>query len=224
MEQNLEVQKLTAGQKFKYFFTKPGELFKEYIEKPKFGLMFAVLGVITAIYTFVTNYVSKDLMDKILNENFKNVDPQTAEMSKKILSVSTHPALQIFFGLVGLYIGIILVSLIYLGLVKAFKGKINFIQTVAVYSLACLTQGIGRIFKSIYMLISGKPIGVESALHPTVSSTIFSMVDVFAIWYILFLIIGLSTVSGISKKKSGIIVAIVFIANILYKLSLLKLA
>lgn len=226
MEQNLATEKLTMGTRIKYFFTKPGELFKEYIDKPRIGISFLILGLATIFYTYVTSILTKDLLDKMMGDQFQNMDPQTIEMAKKTFSVLNSPILKVFMALIGLYIGIVIVGLIYWGIISLFKGKISFKQTIAVFCLASMATAIGQILKSIYMLITSKPIiGIESTLKPTTSSVIFNSLDIFTIWYMVLFIIGISTVSGISKKKSAAIVIVLYLIQIgfaLFSLSLSK--
>ena len=58
------------------------------------------------------------------------------------------------------------------------------------------------------MAITNNPVGVKALAKPTLLNGFLDSFDIFNIWQIVLLTIGISVVGKISKKKSFAIVAI----------------
>ncbi|MDP4147094.1 MAG: Yip1 family protein [Bacillota bacterium] len=217
MENN--IQQLSFGEKIKNFFIHPSRVFEQYKEKPTFWLKLIVFLLVGVIMSIITTIKSRPEMEKYMTETLKKAGGglQTADSVKQIVAISTNPVLIGVMGLITFVVVVLIASLIYFGLIKLLKGQIKFSQMLAVYTLASMPVVIGDIVKTIYMLAANKSIGSDK-YHPSYMNTLTSNLDIFIIWQIVLLIIGISTVSGISKKKSTALVLILNVLSILLAL------
>lgn len=210
MEENYEVEKLSLMERLKYFFINPGKVFEQYIEKPTVLIKLVIIAI-GAILTAVVTSMQKDV---IINESLKllqgkNLPAQTLEAEKNMLNITLSAPVLIIVGLLTLAATVALLSLIYWGLTSAFKGTITFGQTVAVYTLAYMPKVVYAIWVCIRSLTTNSIAGLKNAGNQTFITTFTGVINIFSIWQIVLLVIGLAKVGKISKKKSAIIVILV---------------
>jgi hypothetical protein len=208
--------KLTFGQKLKFYFTKPGKVFAEYIEKPKHLVNLLILAVITCITSIMSVLATKDSVSKLLDEQLKGMDPSVAEMTRSITNVTTSPLVAAITGLIGLLIFVYLSSAIYLGLTKLFKGEGTYSQMVATYILAYFPVAIGKFISAAYSLVNKKPILNTKGMG--IGDTLINAFNVFGLWRIVLFAIGISVVFKLSKKKSAAIVIIIWAILLVFSL------
>ncbi|EJO5347806.1 YIP1 family protein [Clostridium botulinum] len=205
---------LTLKEKFKFFFTSPSKLFEHYRENPKFGILLLITAICTAIYTLIFSNVSKEIMKKYMEKQFEGLDPQTLEMTKKTMDTINNPVLKtsstLLFGVIGIFLIALLIFIIF----KISKVALSYKQTVTLYLVAGLSTCIGSMFKSIYMLISKKAIGLNAVLNPSIKNTLIANIDIFNIWYYVLLGIGIYAMGKTSKKKAIILTVVLVILSI----------
>ncbi|WP_333860669.1 Yip1 family protein [Clostridium sp.] len=198
-EQNLSIDK-----KIIYFFKKPGIVFSEFIEKPKYLWTMLLIILINIIYGIMQTTTSMDILKKSITDKFKD----TPDISQALIGKAASIPIQVVTIIVTTIIGIYLASLVYMGLARIFGSKIKYKQIVSVYCLSMLSITIGKIVKWLYMAITNNPVGVKALAKPTLLNGFLDSFDIFNIWQIVLLTIGISVVGKISKKKSFAIVAI----------------
>lgn len=217
-EEDFDTKNLSFSEKINIFFTKPSLLFKPKIEKPSYAKNFWILCAITVIYNLINTMVTKTKTDELMNEMVKGMDAQTAELTKGITGFFSNPIVGSILTIIGFVILVYFASLIYFLLAKLFKGEGKYSHMVSTYLLASYPIAVGQIVKIIYMLVTKNPIGFEAQANPTLTSTLMSKFEIFVLWKLVLLVIGISTVFKMSKKKSATIIIIVFLIVLGYSL------
>lgn len=220
MEEIVLNEKLTLNDKTKYFFKNPSILFKQYIEKPKYGVTLLIFIIASAVYSASYTIGCKDLIIEMIEKQTQGIGQQQAVEFAK--SMGTNPLISSVSAVIGAIIAVYLGSLVYFLVTKFDGGKITYKQTVSIYCLASIAPAIGLILKSVYVLISHKPILINP-MNPTLVSTLLSYFDPFNIWEYVLLVIGISTVGKLSKKESTFIVTICVIISVCISLLLFAL-
>lgn len=200
---------LSIDKKIVYFFKKPGIIFSEFIEKPKYLWTMLLIILINIIYGIMQMTTSIDILKKSITDKFKEAAAGTSQaLIEKSIEYATSIPIQTVTIIITTIIGIYLASLVYMGLARIFGSKIKYKQIVSVYCLSMLSITIGKIIKWLYMAITSNPLGVKALTKPTLLNGFLDNFDIFNIWQIVLLTIGISVVGKISKKKSFAIVAI----------------
>lgn len=218
MEQNTmenEVQKLTLGEKLKFYFIRPQKVFAQYLEKPKFWLNLIILAVITCISAVISSIASKELVNKLMEQQMQGIDPAAAQMAQGITNFTTSPAFIVITSLFSLAFMVFISSAIYYGLAKMFGGEGTYTQMVATYVLAYYPVVIGNLISAIGSLIT-KPQTIETKV--TIVDSLIKAFNVFGLWRIVLFALGISVVFKLSKKKSFIIVIIIWAVLLLFSL------
>ncbi|MDP4178713.1 MAG: YIP1 family protein [Bacillota bacterium] len=217
MENEIIEGKLSFGEKVKCFFINPTRYFKQYKEKPKFGLMFVIISIVTLICQIITYVISHDKYSQYVEGYYKSVGIQQSQMDLSIKIANASQLVGAILSPLGVLVPILLVALIFFLLNKAFKGKATYPQMVSVCAHAAIIQLFYIIFVTIHLLITKNvenPFDFKTLLS---FSNIFSKyVNVFSIWKLVVTIFGVSAVSEIPKKKSVIIVVLVFLLGFVY--------
>lgn len=215
MENDINVENLTFGEKVKSFFINPTRYFASYKEKPKFLLTLLLITLVTVIYTIITFTVSKDSMleaAKKAMEQQLNGQP----VPDQVMNLYNSPFFMVM-GTIGAVVGaiatIFISGLVYYVVVKIFKGKVKIIEIISVYTHASIATAIGVVVKIVYTLITKKAVNLEVT---TLSSVLLNNIDVFVIWQLVLMVFGISAVANISKKKSMVVVLIVFALTLAY--------
>lgn len=217
MEENLEIKKLSAAEKIKYFFINPGKVFEEFRDKPTFLIKFLIIGLGVIISAFAESTQKEALIQKSIELLQKNNYPsQYLETAKKASEIALSAPVLIVEGLLRIAVLIAFLSFIYWLLTRIFNGENNYAETVAVYSLAYIPQTIYSLLCSVYIVVTHTMPGANAANNPTLLSTAFSGFNIFKLWQIVLLIIGLAKVGNISKKKAAFIVILVTLLGVAF--------
>ncbi|MBC2580215.1 Yip1 family protein [Clostridium sp. DJ247] len=212
---------LTIEKKLIYFFKKPSVLFSEFIEKPKYLWNMLIIIIVSIAYTIMKTTVSMDLIQKSVTDMFKKSSPNASpEIIQKAIDLQTSIPVQIGSVVITTIFIIYITALIYMALTRLFGCKIRYKQLVSIYCLSYLPITIGQVLKWIYMNITNKPLGVNSLINPSVLNAFLDVFDIFNIWQIVLLTIGISVVGKITKKRSFAIVIILFLLSTIISLAL----
>ncbi|MDD4503711.1 MAG: YIP1 family protein [Clostridiaceae bacterium] len=207
MESKESTIKKTLLQKLKLFFVKPSELFRDYLEKPTWALKLLIISLVSGIYTYGTKILGKDLIAEMMEEKAAAMSPEQAEAVRASIPFLNSPKMNIIsaaIGAVSIIVIILVVSLVYMAFVRVLKGKINYKQMLSIYTLAYMAAAIGMVVKLAFMYFTGNLLYLE--MTPTFTNTLYNNLDPFIIWQAILMVFGISVVSGISEKKSTIIV------------------
>lgn len=225
MESNEATTKKTLLKKLMLFFIKPSELFKDYLEKPTWALKLFMISIATALFTYATKILGKDLFTELMEEKAAAMSPEQAEAVKGSIAFLNSPMMNMVSAVVAVVSTIaiiLLVSLVYMVFIRALKGSIKYSQAVSVYTLAYMATAIGLIGKLAYMYLTGNLLYIN--MRPTYLDALYNNLDIFTIWQAILMVFGISAVSGISEKKSTIIVASMWFASLVISLGSVMLA
>lgn len=225
MESNDAIVKKTLLQKFKLFFVKPSELFKDYLEKPAWALKLLIISLVSALFTYATKILGKDLFIEMMEEKAAAMPPEQADAVRGSIAFLNSPIMNIVSAViaaVSMIAIILLISLVYMAFIRALKGKIKYAQVVSVYTLAYMATAIGMVVKLAYMYLTGNLLYID--FSPTYLDALYNSLDIFIIWQAILMVFGISAVSGISEKKSTIIVVSMWLASLAISLGSVMLA
>lgn len=222
---NFETQEnqsnLTLGEKIKYFFINPQKLFEDYLHHGKYAIPMIIVVAISTILAVIQGIVSRDAVkgavDKQINTT-PGMDPNALGIVKGIADVTTSPIFVAVTTIVGTLIAIYFYTLIYWLVSKMFKGTASYSQMVGVYVISRFAVIIGSAINLIYTVIANKPIDVNAAANLSFENVILGHLNVFGIWQMVLLVIGIAVVAGISKKKSISVVVIIWALGLMFSL------
>jgi len=205
----------TLLQKIKLFFIKPSELFRDYSEKPAWVLKLLIISLVSGLYTYGSKVLGKDLFTEMIEEKAASMSPEQAEALRAYIPFMNSPTMNIISaaaGVVSAIVIVLLISLIYIAFIKAFKGNIKYSQMLSVYTLAYMATVIGMAVKFAYMYITGNLLYIN--MSPSFTNILYNNLDPFIIWQAILMVFGVSVVSGISEKKSIIIVCSMWVLSL----------
>ncbi|MGI6587131.1 MAG: YIP1 family protein [Lutisporaceae bacterium] len=201
--------------RLKLFFVKPTKLFRDYIEKPVWGLKLFIISLVIGLYTYGAKILGEDLYVEMMEEKAAAMTPEQAEALRSSIALMNSPVMNIVSAAAGAVFAIaivLLVALVYMAFIRALKGSIKYKQILAVYTLAYMASVIGMVVRLAYMYFSGNLVYLN--LNPTFKDVLLNNLDPFIIWQSILMVFGISIVSGISEKKSIIAVAGMWLATL----------
>lgn len=213
-EQAEEKKPMSGGQKMWGIFSDPRRTFSSLSEKPTWILPVIVLIVIAMISSvLVTPFRMQEAIEKIdqnprlsaqqKEEIFDRMEEQRAKPVMKLISYIIAPIAAIFV------IVFIVSGLFYLGINVLLGGEASFKKVLSVYCWSGLVTIPGFIVKTPLMLVkkSSQIHTSLAALMPSGSEEnllfkILTHTDIFVIWEIWLISIGLAIVYKFSTKKT----------------------
>jgi len=232
-EQSLEPQEpfeeLSKGDAMAGVFTAPGETFETIAATPKKNywiipiLITIVVGIISTFLFMQDAELVSSTMEKQktkMAEQFeKNVKEgkMTQEDADKAME-SMNPS-GTFFKLIGYggsvigpFIILFILSLLYLIMLKIFKAEFEFVNVLNVVGLAMLITAVGSLISIVISVLKGEMSSVGLGLvlsQDTVGEkvhTLLTKLDVFSIWFYVVVAIGLSKIAKVDMIRSSSIV------------------
>jgi len=201
----------------------PGETFDSIVKRPNILgplLVFVVISVLSAVAVAVK--VDFDALAREAIEANPNIPPDKAAgavgMTKAIMKVSMYASPVLIVLMLVITAGICLLAF------KMFGGEGDFNIALSVTTYAWFPRLIRGILGAIVMLSKGS-LSIYELQNPIVSNLGFlfdpktqpvqyamgSALDIFNIWSLALLIIGLAAMSKFSKAKSATIVIVMWL-------------
>ncbi|EGD46678.1 hypothetical protein Cpap_1062 [Ruminiclostridium papyrosolvens DSM 2782] len=234
MEDNMQVSvngaaNLPQSTKMNFFkriagvFFWPGKVMDNLAERPRIVFPFIFLPIVQLVAVLAMIPMYKEFTR---NSTAELLAKQNLEMTTEQLNKAVNLAM--FWGPVGIAIGVVIAwvlgALILLGIIKIFKGQGGFKQVLSItgYSavittLSTVVHVIKTNITGVYDLFSYTSIAV---LMPNMNGNFFygmaKFLDVFSIWQYAVIAIGVAAVSKLPKKKAYLIVAGIFVVQLLY--------
>ncbi|KAA6453042.1 Yip1 family protein [Bacillus swezeyi] len=207
METHLEMEK---GKKPSLLgmITRPGEQFERMREKPVFWLPLFVVLILSVTGAYLLN-AKIDLTSELK-------DVPDAEVF-----ASAMKGAGVIGGIIGSVIAILISALIYWLIVKIGKGETDYVH---MFSLAVFTYFIaaaGQLINGLVIYYSNiDPEVVVTSLSSVITAeqplkAVLGVFDLFTVWSLALVAIGLQKVGGISKKAAWTAVIILFIISLL---------
>jgi hypothetical protein len=195
----------------KNFFIKPSAIFEGYKERPKWGLKLLVVTLIMGLFGLVSKLLTADIYPELLEKQLQN-NPNKEQLIEQAVAWNNTPVSNIIAFISSFIVFAVMFLVICLVLwliVKALGGKARYLQVVAIYGLASIATCIGLIFKTVFMFATNNLAFLN--LEPTVSSILFENLDVFYLWSLVLMFIGLKTTFEMPEKKSILAISILWL-------------
>lgn len=220
MEIDKNKKELGMDKKIIYFFKKPSAVFNEFIERPRYLWTMLIIVAINVVYAIMQTTLSMDIVKKSIIDKLKDTPNISQAMIESSIKYATSIPIQTVSVVATTIIGIYIAALLYKILTRIFGSKIKYKQLVSVYCLSLMSTTIGNVIKWLYMAVTGKALGVNSLTEPTMLNKFLDNFDIFNVWQVVLLIIGISVVGKMSRKKSFAIVAISCVFSVVLTLYL----
>ncbi|PFZ95278.1 Yip1 family protein [Bacillus wiedmannii] len=222
MEANLNTQK-AGGEKPSLFgmITSPGLQFERMKTSEKvwgmFFLMALLQGVLSAFTTYVTNTSPEMVkMKKELGE-FAGQSSLTSDVISSIVS-----------GTIGGMLVTFVVAAIYKMFMMFYGNDTSYKKLITIIVYANIVVIIGGFINAIIALILGVAPTAYTSLGPlfeagSVAYGIGSSIEVFYLWNIVLIWLGLQITAGVSKVKAAIPIIVLFIIKALFLAAIVML-
>ena len=211
METHLETEKVKNPSLFG-LITHPGEQFERMREKPAvwFPLVIVLLLSVTGAYMLSEKTVlSTDLSEMPDAEAFQ----------------AAMKGIGIIGGIFGFVIALLISALIYWLIVKIGRGTTNFVHMFSLSVFTYFIAAIGQFIGGLVIYYSNiDPTIVVTSLNGIIPAdeplkSVLGVFDIFTIWSLALVALGLQKVGGISKKAAWTGVIILFVISILLALT-----
>ncbi|ASB89811.1 Yip1 family protein [Bacillus sonorensis] len=211
MESQLDLSKEGRRPSLLGLITSPGEQFERMRDKPVFWLPLVVVLIISVAGAYFLNQklsISSELQEL-----------PNAELITSVLSV-----ISIVGSIIGSTISLLVSALIYWLIVKIGKGQTDYVH---MFSLAVFIYFIGAIGQlingAVISFANIDPEVIVTSLNGVIPAgqplkSLLAVFEIFAIWKLILLALGLQKVGGISKKAAWTGVAVLFVISILLAL------
>lgn len=218
-----EIEVLTSGERLLNIFYAPGKVFKSINNKPNFWLPMIITIVVNLLLYLVFFGPFRDAMLEGMIAQSVNNPAMPAEAIEKMSTIIAG----VMVGAIPITvaIGIFLLAVFYWLGSMIFKGKGTYMKFVSLMAhvglisvLSLVVTGIMAIFTGEFLI--NQPVTSLSSLLPdsmqmSPISVILSSFEVFNIWRLLLVALGIQEISGISRSKAFLIVGIIFLIGIL---------
>lgn len=220
--ENNEIQsRLTLGEKIKYFFINPQKLFEDYMQDGKYAISMVIVVVLSVIVAVVQGILLKDVLKGAVDNQLstmQGMDPSALGIVNGITNVTTSPIFVAITTIISVLVGIYFGTLIYWLVSKIFKGTASYSQMAGVYVISYFPLVIGGIIKLVYGIIVNKPIDINATANSSPVDVLLSSLNIFGIWQMVLLVIGIAVAAKISKKKSIGVVVIIWSLGLIFAL------
>jgi hypothetical protein len=190
-------------------------------KKPGWAWVMPALLVLVGLVVFsvVTAPLTSELALRQAQQQLASLPPQQAEQAATQVERFTSPPMVAAFSVVGGLVALVVIWLLgagilyFLGLVAG--GEANFAQSFAILTWSWLPYALRNLIMAAYVAYSGK------LLNPGLSSLVatgdqakdaanwlyglLSQVDLFYLWHLILVIVGLAAVGRLSKVKATIV-------------------
>lgn len=201
----------------------PGKAMDNLAERPRIAFPFIFLPMVQLVAMLAMIPMYKEFAR---NATVEFASKQNLEMTSEQLDKSVNMAMISgpVSGAVGVVITWVLGALILWGIIKLFKGQGSFKQVLSITGYA----GVITVLSTVVHVIKTNITGVYDILSYTSMAVLMpkmdgnfiygiaKILDVFSIWQYVVIAIGVAAVSKMPKKKAYLIVAAIFIIQVLW--------
>ena len=211
METNLETEKV-KNPSLLGMITRPGEQFERMREKPAFWFPLVIVLILSVTGGYMLS--EKTVLSSDLSE--MPVDAETFQAAMK--------GIGIVGGIFGFVIALLISALIYWLIVKIGRGTTNFVHMFSLSVFTYFIAAIGQFIGGLVIYYSNiDPTIIVTSLNGIIPAdeplkSVLGVFDIFTIWSLALVALGLQKVGGISKKAAWTGVIILFVISILLAL------
>lgn len=218
-----EIENLTSGQRLLNIFYSPGKVFKSINHKPNFWLPMIITMVISLLFYLAYSGPFGEIMMTTLEAQAATNPAMTPEFIETLVKIFSIAA--IIIAPFSVAFMIFLSALFYWLGSMIFKGHGSYMKYVSIMAHVGLISTISLIVTGLMYLISGeflldRPITSLASLLPdsmkmTMLDGLLLNFEVFSIWRLILIAIGIQEISGLSRKKAFVIVGIIYSIGII---------
>ncbi|MCB0721379.1 MAG: YIP1 family protein [Ignavibacteriae bacterium] len=210
-------------------FTEPGQTFETISKDPQRNywilptIIFIVLNLIATFITFSDPEILGNMMDERMSEAREKIEEKiknneiSREEGEKAIEMQekfSDPSSPVFIafgygaGIIGPFIQLFILGLIYFLGLKILKSPANYSGILNVIGLAFLISGIQHLVSSLLSILMGKVVTVGLGIFLSsdqLGSALYSIVssfDIFSIWFFVVVSIGIAHIGKISKGQA----------------------
>jgi len=232
-EENVETldqfEELSKTDAMSGVITEPGETFEAIASGPKnnywiYPVLIAVVLSLLSSFLFMRDpELSRNTMDKQkakmsekFDQNIRDGKMTQEEADNAMESMNPNSPFFKVIGYVGALVGpfiiLLLLSVVYLIVLKIMKAEVEFTNILNVVGLALLISSVGSILAILISIMKGNMTGVSPGIFLTEESigekafAFLNKLDVFTIWFYAVIAIGLTKIAKIDMAKSATIV------------------
>ena len=192
-------------EKVKYFFIKPSKLFQEPVQKSDYAISAIIIGFLSVFGEIIQSPVVRRTLRGTLNSaNTVNTvrDKQLVNsIFNSIVNTVTNPVATAIGNLIGILILVFVSSAIYLLICKIINADIDYGKMIIIYLIAYIPISLRTFFEGIYTSAANSTFFIDNRSAGYIS--IFLKYDLFKVWQVVILIIGIAVLGKVSKKKAA---------------------
>lgn len=220
-----EIELLSPIQRVVKVFVSPSEVFKSINVKPNFWMPVILMVVFTlGFYLLFFSQFKEGLLVTMEEQMRNSPNPLPEEFIQKTARISAISTV-VMTPVVSI-VGMLLSALYYWVFGMILKGKGGYTKHLSLIAHVSLVGLLSVIIMSVMILITGEfqlnePITSLASLLPDSMnvSPLYGMavkIEVFTIWRMCLIYLGLKEIGGLSSKKSLIIVITAFVLGMLF--------
>ncbi|MCH4569124.1 Yip1 family protein [Bacillus sp. LS15-K4] len=216
MEANLNTQK-AGGEKPSLFgmITSPGLQFERMKTTEKVWGMFFIVALLQGLVGGLNSYITYTSPEMI--EMQKKLGGALAEQGSLVSSVISST----IWGIVGVMIATLVVAAIYKVFMMFYGNDTSYKKIVMIIVYADIIVIIGGLINGIIALILGAAPTAYTSLGPLFEKGslvygIANSIEVFYLWNLVLIWLGLQVTAGLSKVKAAIPIIVLFIIKAVF--------
>ena len=216
MEANLNTQK-AGGEKPSLFgmITSPGLQFERMKTTEKVWGMFFIVAILQGIVGGLNSYITYTSPEMI--EMQKKLGGALAEQGSLVSDVISST----IWGIVGVMIATLVVAAIYKVFMMFYGNDTSYKKIVMIIVYADIIVIIGGLINGIIALILGAAPTAYTSLGPlfekgSLAYGIANSIEVFYLWNLVLIWLGLQVTAGLSKVKAAIPIIVLFIIKAVF--------
>ncbi|WP_439021150.1 Yip1 family protein [Bacillus thuringiensis] len=216
MEANVNTQK-TGGEKPSLFgmITSPGLQFERMKTTEKVWGMFFIVAILQGLVGGLNSYITYTSPEMI--EMQKKLGGALAEQGSLVSNLISST----LWGIVGVMIATLVVAAIYKVFMMFYGNDTSYKKIVMIIVYADIIVIIGGLINGIIALILGAAPTAYTSLGPlfekgSLAYGIANSIEVFYLWNLVLIWLGLQVTAGLSKVKAAIPIIVLFIIKAVF--------
>jgi hypothetical protein len=203
-------------------FTSPGAAARRIAESPHWLVPLVIVLAITIVATMAVHEYQAAAQREAVEDVLRDSGRDPEEIDDLFKSTPARRAMGSGFAAVFVGLFLILIPAAILNGISSVSGeRVGFRKMFSLMSHAALIPALGQIVRTP-IILAKQSIDVRTsaaAFAPSVSinsplGTFLNSLDIFSIWAVVAVCVGYSVLSGMTIKKSAIIVVLLWLAGI----------
>lgn len=207
--ENNNNESMSLLEKVKYFFIKPSKLFQEPVQKSDYAISAIIISFLSAFGEIIQSPVVRRTLRGTLRGTLNSANTVNTARDKQlvnsifnsIVNTVTNPVATAIGNLIGILILVFVSSAIYLLISKIINADIDYGKMIIIYLIAYIPISLRTFFEGIYTSAANSTFFIDNRSSGYIS--IFLKYDLFKVWQVVILIIGIAVLGKVSKKKAA---------------------